>query len=118
MVTVDRTVYEEGGQGSPHGRRQRSPIPSEEDLGVMVVGVVPGSPAERGGLRAGDIIIKFDGREAHTTRDVLGMLGLESGKEIAMMIKRPGTKQPMKVSIITEPEKTAEPRGHMLSPFR
>lgn len=42
---------------------QRRGIGLRPDEGVGVVSVVPGSPADRAGLKAGDIVLAFDGRE-------------------------------------------------------
>ncbi len=33
-----------------------------KETGVMVVGITPGSPAERAGLREGDVILAFAGQ--------------------------------------------------------
>ena len=39
-----------------HGRPQR-------DYGMLVLGVKPGSPAEKAGLQEGDVVIEIDGRK-------------------------------------------------------
>ena len=38
--------------------------------GVVVVGVVPGGPGERGGMREGDLIVSFDAEEVGSRRDL------------------------------------------------
>ncbi len=38
--------------------------------GVIVAGVVPGGPGERGGLREGDLIVSFDAQEIASRRDL------------------------------------------------
>jgi len=42
--------------------------------GVLVVDVVSGSPAEKGGVRKGDIILEFDNVEVARVEDVQGIL--------------------------------------------
>jgi len=41
------------------------------DAGVLVNDVVAGSPAENAGLRAGDVIVKFDGKDVKTNREMV-----------------------------------------------
>ncbi len=38
--------------------------------GVIVAGVVPGGPGERGGMREGDLIVSFDAEEVGSRRDL------------------------------------------------
>lgn len=38
--------------------------------GALVSEVSPGGPAEKGGVRVGDVIVKFDGKEVPTMRDL------------------------------------------------
>jgi serine protease Do len=45
--------------------------------GVEVVEVVSGSPAERGGVRVGDLILELDGRPVSSAADLQGMMTAE-----------------------------------------
>ncbi|HEX4107472.1 MAG TPA: trypsin-like peptidase domain-containing protein [Solirubrobacteraceae bacterium] len=49
----------------PHARRQWGP-----QGGVEVIEVVPGSPAERAGLRAEDLIVELDGERIAAVQDI------------------------------------------------
>ena len=50
--------------------------------------VAPGSPAERGGLRAGDVIVDFDGRPVASTKELVGLLGMQVGRRVKLSVKR------------------------------
>ena len=41
-----------------------SPISVQEDKGIVVIKVVPDSPAAKAGLKAGDVITKIGGQDA------------------------------------------------------
>jgi S1-C subfamily serine protease len=41
-----------------------SPVSVSEDKGIVIVQIVPNSPAARAGIRVGDVITKVDGKEA------------------------------------------------------
>ncbi|KAM4603840.1 serine protease HTRA3a [Polymixia lowei] len=42
--------------------------------GVLVHQVIPDSPADKGGIEAGDVIVKLNGQPIHTTEDLQGAL--------------------------------------------
>src|SRR4029077_7087556 len=44
------------------------------DRGAVVTEVVPGSPAENGGLAPGDVITKFGGKDISSADDVLSIV--------------------------------------------
>jgi serine protease Do len=47
-----------------------------EDAGVLVADVIDGSPAEKGGLKAGDIILEFNGKKVVAPGDLQRAVGL------------------------------------------
>ena len=75
------------------GLREAFSVP--EGLGMLVTEVVAGGPADRAGLRAGDVIIKLDRRAIHDMQDVWRVLEyLEPGQEMPAELIRDGkTKQ-------------------------
>jgi serine protease Do len=60
----------------------------EPDVGVLVTGVEPGSPAEEAGLRRGDVILEVDRTEVTSTSDLQARLG--SAETRALLLVRRG----------------------------
>ncbi|KAL0583649.1 hypothetical protein ABG067_006462 [Albugo candida] len=75
---------------------------SKNNGGILVKSVARGSPAEKAGILAGDIIIRFDSKPVKTTRDVLGLLGFEIGRSIHVQLWRRGEDSLKSLTIITE----------------
>ena len=63
-------------------------LPADQVDGVLVLNVAPGSPAERGGVKVGDIIVKMDDKKIKDASDVVRALGFEVGKKITMQVRR------------------------------
>jgi serine protease Do len=59
--------------------------------GALVAGVEKGSPAEKGGLEAGDVILKFDGKPVATSSDLPRLVGAtKPGKDVTVEVLRKG----------------------------
>jgi len=71
--------------------------------GVIIKSVLPGSPAEKGGLHAGDVIIEFAGKPVSSPKDVTHSLGYEVGKKMCMKVLRDGKKDAQVFCFVTEP---------------
>lgn len=68
--------------------------------GALVAQVTPGSPAERAGLRAGDIITAVDGRQIEGPGNLTAILGvLEPGKTVALTYRRGGVDNRASVTV-------------------
>jgi len=73
-------------------------LPSTD--GVMVNGVVEGSPAEDAGLKEGDVILKYDGKDATTVRRLTRMIDDTAPKtKVNLVILRDGKQQTIPVEI-------------------
>ena len=70
------------------------------DRGVLVVSVAPGSPAERAGLRPGDIIVRFDGQEVARASDLEQALRQrQPGDRVEIVINREGAERSITVTL-------------------
>ena len=65
-----------------------------ETHGIYIFGVMPGSPAEKGGIQKGDIIVAAEGMEATEDNyyDMLDKIRGESGTEVTVTVLRNGEK--------------------------
>lgn len=76
--------------------------------GAVITRVTPGGPAERAGLRAGDVVIRFGGREVADSRAFTRMVGESAvGDAVAVEIMRNGRQ----LSITANIERLIEAEG-------
>ncbi len=77
--------------------------------GVLVRGVEEGSPAEKAGLEAGDIILRFDGKAIEKPADLPRAVGnTKPGNRVTLTVFRRGANRDLSVTVAeVEPEKTA-----------
>ena len=69
--------------------------------GVRVDQVVPGSPAEQAGIRAGDVLLKLAGQPIESLRGYSQILGtLEPGQTIEIEIERDGARLRLSVTVV------------------
>jgi C-terminal processing protease CtpA/Prc len=70
--------------------------------GVLVVEVLDGTPAEKAGLRAGDVITALDGRTVTDADDLVGALRDERGR-VSVSIVRRGQRQTLSAELGDSP---------------
>lgn len=77
--------------------------------GAEVSMVEPGGPAEKGGVKVGDIILKFNGQAIDTTRDLPRLVGATKvGAKATVTVWRRGAQLDVPVTIVElEDEKSA-----------
>jgi serine protease Do len=77
--------------------------------GVLVRGVEEGSPAEKAGIEAGDIITRFDGKAVEKPADLPRAVGnTKPGSKVALTVFRRGATKDLSVVVAEiEPEKVA-----------
>lgn len=84
--------------------------------GALVAGVEKGSPADKGGLEAGDVITKFDGKPITTSSDLPRAVGAtKPSKEVTVEILRKNVARNLAVKVGEMPDEKDEsartPRG-------
>ena len=78
--------------------------------GALVRAVEPGSPADKGGLEAGDIVLRFDGKPIEKSIDLPRLVGnTKPGSRVAVQVWRRGTTRELMLTVGEfEPEKPAK----------
>ncbi|MGD0814845.1 MAG: Do family serine endopeptidase [Verrucomicrobiota bacterium] len=75
--------------------------------GVLVGGVSPNGPAEQAGIKVGDVISRFDGREALDARQLmLSVAEAKPGQIVPVEVVRDGSSKPLRVTIGNPSSKT------------
>ena len=79
-------------------------------MGALVRGVESGSPADKAGVEAGDIITRFDGKAIEKHSDLPRMVGgIKPGTKSAMTVFRRGASKELMVVIAeVEPDKVVQ----------
>jgi serine protease Do len=71
-----------------------------ENTGALVSAVTPGSPAEKGGLEAGDVILKFDSKDVTTMRGLPKIVAQTPiGKAVDVDVLRKGQKKALQIAV-------------------
>jgi membrane-associated protease RseP (regulator of RpoE activity) len=77
----------------------------EEGEGVLVTEVNDDGPAEKAGLKAGDVIVKVDGQSVGTSGEVHKALsGTEADQNVTIELKRKGATKEFEVTLGETPE--------------
>lgn len=106
-------TFIESSQGSFYGIGAQLGI---RDNNVTVIAPVEGSPAEKAGLKAGDIILKVDDYEVNelNTEAVVSRVRGEEGVPVTLTIKREGVEDPLEIKIVRAEIKTESVKGEIL----
>ncbi|MCZ4428573.1 Do family serine endopeptidase [Agrobacterium sp. SOY23] len=68
--------------------------------GALISGVAKGGPVENGPIQAGDVVLKFDGKDIHEMRDLLRIVAESPvGKEVDVVVYRDGKEETVKVKL-------------------
>lgn len=89
--TPSKAVPKEGGKSAMKVYVGTIPAFGEEVEGYKISGVQPESPAEKGGLKKDDVIIKIDGKEIKNIYDYMSAFkGKKGGEKVIFKILRDG----------------------------
>jgi hypothetical protein len=73
---------------------------STEGPGVAISGVAPGSPAEKAGMRGGDVIVRFGAKEIRNIYDYTYALGeRKPGELVELAVRRDGAEIVLQVTL-------------------
>lgn len=73
--------------------------------GALVKSIIPNSPAERAGLRVGDVILEFQGREIENDAHLVKSVGLTpAGTQAELIIFRDGQAQRLRTRLDPSPD--------------
>jgi serine protease Do len=80
--------------------------------GALVAGVEKNSPADKGGLEAGDVITSFDGKAIESSGDLPRVVGnTKPGKLVAVEVMRKGKAKVLSVGVGIMPTEVSETEG-------
>jgi len=72
----------------------------DDAKGALVAGVIRGGPVDDGSIEAGDVIIRFDGKEVDEMRDLPRVVAESPvGKAVDVVVIRKGEEQTVKVTL-------------------
>jgi serine protease Do len=75
-----------------------------KDWGVIIADVFPGGPAEKAGLRAGDIVHTLDGKPMENGRQFdVNLYGKQIGKKVTLEYERGGKRSSLQVEVVERP---------------
>ena len=74
--------------------------------GVLISGVVQSSPAERAGIRKGDVLVSVNGRSAESSDALTDMIGgMRVGQSVSVVVMRDGTRRTLTARLGSRPDR-------------
>ena len=103
-VYLDKEAYKELQEGTSGEFGGLGIEVGYEDGFVKVISPIDDTPAQKAGIKAGDLIIRIDGKSAKgiSLMDAVKMMRGKPGSEIELTIVREGEEKPFNVSIIRD----------------
>ncbi len=78
-----------------------------QDSGAIIAGVVRGGPADRAGIRPGDILLSVNGKKVSSTNDMLNLIAdLPPGGKSQMTVMRKNRQATLDVTVGRRPRQT------------
>ena len=86
-------------------KRQAESFKLSETKGALIAGVLRDSPADKAGLKAGDILVKIAGKSVADAEGMLNIIAaLKPNEKVALVITRNGVNQNVDVIIGRRPK--------------
>jgi serine protease Do len=80
-----------------------------ERKGALVAGVISGDPADKAGLKSGDIIVRYEGRVVESEKDVVNWVGnTPPDKEVELRVLRDGKELGIKLRVGRKSDKETD----------
>ncbi|HUB10281.1 MAG TPA: Do family serine endopeptidase [Myxococcales bacterium] len=80
--------------------------------GALVASITPGGPAARAGLRAGDVIVSFNGSPVRGVNELVReVAAVRPGTKVALAVIREGSPKGIKVRVGERPDDTGQAEG-------
>ncbi|WP_096462989.1 trypsin-like peptidase domain-containing protein [Sulfurifustis variabilis] len=84
----------------------------KDTAGVLAAGVQRGGPAERAGLRPGDVLLRFEGEPLSSAADALNRIAaLAPGRTATLTVRRDGKEFPLEITVGKRPRLRAPTPG-------
>ena len=88
-----------------------------ETQGVVFTQVYPGTPADKAGVKAGDVLVGIDGEAVDETTSVVREIGSHRpGEKVSLALLRDGKQRTLKVELGRRPEEGSLQRGTWSEP--
>lgn len=114
LEKADADAFDESSNGEYDGIGVE--VLQQPDGSVKVVAPIDGSPAQRAGLKSGDVIIAVDGKRLEPDADEREPLRGTPGSTIKLTIVREGTAKPFDVDVTRDTIRVASVRSRLLEP--
>ncbi|MDQ3023032.1 MAG: S1C family serine protease, partial [bacterium] len=83
--------------------RQNQSLQLEVKEGVYVVSVTLKGPADKAGIKAGDVVLSVNGKKATTANDFIKLINTHKvGDRVTLRVARQGTNQQDDMSVVLE----------------
>ncbi|WP_320169150.1 DegQ family serine endoprotease [Maridesulfovibrio sp.] len=89
----------------------------QKKTGALVNSVNPGDPADKGGMKVGDVILTVDGQKIDDTNDLLRTVAaLPPGKKVTVEVWRQGSTKKLSITLGDRNGKTVVAKAEQASP--
>ncbi len=93
--------------GLPQSTADVGPRARVSEARVAIIDVLPESPAEKAGVKAGDFVLSIDGNLVALEKDMQDLVAAKEGSEVSLLISRNGEEETLNV----QPELTEDGRA-------